>query len=612
VPSSSLVPVRRPALVAALVALTAGAVLAQAPAVPPAAAPASASEPPPPMTVPAATALKAPPASGLHYPAAEHRPVQHTYHGVTVTDDFEWLEKGDDPATKTWVAAQNQLSRSWLDAVPGRAALHERLSALVNSTSNSYHDLVERGGWVFALKNQPPKQQPLLVRLKSVDDVASEQVVFDPNAVAANGSLAIDFYTPSLDGRRVALSVSENGSEDGTLRVIDVASGQDLGDRVPRAAYPTAGGSVAWAAGNGGFYYTRMPAPGERAEADIHFYQQIWYHALGTPSEQDRYEAGKDFPRIAETALQTSRDGTISTAIVENGDGREYTLYVRGDQGWRVLAQAADGIKAVKIGDDDALYLLSQKDAPKGKVLRLPKAAFDKGQSVDWSRVEVVSKEGGGSVTDFALAGDKLYIAGIAGGPSILMAVDLKSHGVTNVKLPPISSVAELAEVGAGQVVAEIASYTTPTAWMHVAAGQAPRRSALFVTSAANFDDCEVVREFATSRDGTKVPLNILHRKGTRLDGRNPTILYGYGGYGVNMEPAFRAAVRPWLDRGGIYVVANIRGGGEYGDAGTWRATSRTSRTCSTTSSRRPNTSSSAATRRRNASASTAAATAAC
>jgi prolyl oligopeptidase len=520
---------------------------------------------------PQASAASAPAtAAGTRaYPYAPPKTVSHEYHGTVVKDDFEWLENGNDPATKAWVAAENAYSRNYLDAMPARSALHERLHALMSSTSNAYGSLDERGGIVFALKNAPPKQQPLLVTLQSVDDVASERVVFDPNVVATNGSLTIDFYRPSLDGKRVAISVSENGSEDGTLRFVDVATGQALPDRIPRVAFPTGGGDVAWSAGSTGVYYTRYPDPGTRPEADAHFFQQVWYHKLGTPASEDKLEVGTDFPRIAETRLESSRDGRIVTALVANGDGGDYALYLKtpgpnNEGAWRRIADFADGVKDAQVGEDNALYLRSLAGAPRGKLLRLPVGPAT--AKVNWAKVPVVVPQSDGTIEHYLVAGNTLYVADQLGGPSRLRAVDIASRRATPVALPPVSGVNELAKVGKHDVLANLTSYLAPSAWSHVS-GRTPRRSALFVTADVNFNDCEVVREFAPSKDGTKIPLNIIRRKGVQLDGHNPTILYGYGGYGVNMTPGFSAARRVWLDRGGIFVVANLRGGGEYGEA---------------------------------------------
>ena len=518
---------------------------------------------------PAAASSPATAAGARAYPYAEPKPVTHEYHGIVVKDDFEWLENPADPATRTWLRAENAYSRNYLDAMPVRAALHERLQALMSSTSNSYFSLEERGGLVFALKNAPPKQQPLLVTLASVDDVASERVVFDPNVVAANGSLTIDFYRPSLDGRRVAISVSENGSEDGTLRFVDVATGQELPDRIPRVAFPTGGGDVAWGAGSAGVYYTRYPDPGSRPDADAHFFQQVWFHKLGTPVGDDKLEVGADFPRIAETRLESSRDGRVVAATVGNGDGGDYSVYLKtansyGEGAWRRIAADQDGVKDVQIGEDNALYLRSLADAPRGKLLRLPLASA--AGKVKWDKVPVVVPQSDGTIEHFIVAGPTLYVADQLGGPSRLRAIDVGSRHATPVALPPVSGVRERARVGKRDVVANLTSYLAPSAWSHVS-GRKPQRTALFVTADVNFNDCEIVREFATSKDGTRIPLNILRRKGMRLDGHNPTILYGYGGYGVNMTPGFRPEERVWLDRGGVYVVANLRGGGEYGEA---------------------------------------------
>jgi prolyl oligopeptidase len=161
----------------------------------------------------------------------------------------------------------------------------------------------------------------------------------------------------------------------------------------------------------------------------------------------------------------------------------------------------------------------------------------------------------------------KVYASELVGGPSKLQAVDLKTREISDIALPPVSAVNGLVRGEHDEILADIASYVTPPAWYHVQPGHEPRKTALVVTSAANYDDAEVKREFAVSKDGTKIPLNIIMRKGTKLDGSNPTILYGYGGYGVSMTPYFSSIRRIWLDHGGIYVVANIRGGGEYGEA---------------------------------------------
>ncbi|MDI4634838.1 S9 family peptidase [Pelomonas sp. V22] len=495
------------------------------------------------------------------YPATPRLPVQDTYHGTTITDDYRWLEDFGKPEVKAWVAAQNKLSRAALDAVPGRAAVEERVRGLLNSRSSMYYGLQRAGGKWFAIKQQPPKQQSLLVMLDSPDALASEKVVLDPNERAADGSLAIDFYVPSPDGKRVAVSLSEKGSEDGSIHLIEAASGQQVDVVIPRVQYPTGGGSVAWSADGKSLFYTRYPAPGERAASELHFHQQVWQHRLGQPLKADRYVIGKEFPRIGATVLSVARSGE-QLAMVANGDGGEHAFYLHGKQGgWQRLAAYEDNIKKAEFGNDGWLYLLSNKDAPRGKILRIPLA------KPQLKNAQLLVPETEGVLQHMEINGGKLFVSALLGGPSKLSVVDLKTLAMKDIALPPVSSVSGLQGGADGEVLALLQSYTEPPAWWRLQSEGQPVKTALASRSPVDFSDVEVKREFATSKDGTQVPLNIIHRKGLKLDGSNPTILNGYGGYNISQTPGFSITRKLWLERGGVYVIANLRGGGEYGEA---------------------------------------------
>lgn len=226
-------------------------------------------------------------------PPTPKKPVVDEYHGHKVADDYRWLENWDDPAVRAWSDAQNQRTRAYLDGLVVREPIRKWLREVANATSVSYYLIRLPRDVFFAMKAQPPKNEPFLITLKSLDDPASERVILDPNQLNSKGTTAIDFYVPSLDGRYVAVSLSEGGSEEGTLHVYDVTTAKETGDVIPRVNKGTGGGSVTWNGNGSGFLYTRYPADGERPKEDLDFYQQVYFHKLGSPSAQTLTRLGK-------------------------------------------------------------------------------------------------------------------------------------------------------------------------------------------------------------------------------------------------------------------------------------------------------------------------------
>ncbi len=503
-------------------------------------------------------------------PPTAVKPVSDSYHGVTVADPYRWLEDAGDPAVKDWSDAQNKHARAYLDGVVVRPLIKTALTRLISTTSPSFYGLKRGGDTIFAMFSQPPKQQPMLAAMPLTADPDAARVVIDPNAMNAKGTTAIDWFVPSPDGSLVAVSMSDGGSEDGTLHIFDVATGRDVDTPIPGVQYPTAGGGMAWAADGKSFWYTRYPTGGP--EEDRHFHQHVFLHTIGQPAANDPDLLGKDIPnaKIAEIQLDDTFDPGHPIAIIENGDSGRYVVYALKGDTFVQVAGYNDQIIAATRGPDHALYLVSRSGAPHSKILKLAPGEFD------LRHAKVIVPEDDGTIAaigeddtlPFAIAGGRLYVKKLVGGPSRVDIYDLNGKKQGTLPLPDIAAVDEVVPAGDDGVLFSVATYLRPPyfARYDAAAGKAAETK-LVQTSAIGFDDVEAVRVFTASKDGTKVPVNIIRRKGTRLDGNNPILLYGYGGYGISMTPRFLGAERRvWLDGGGVYAVANIRGGGEYGE----------------------------------------------
>jgi prolyl oligopeptidase len=505
-------------------------------------------------------------------PASPKKPVADTYHGVTVADDYRWLEDWDDKAVKAWSEAQNVHARGVLDKLPAADILRQKLTKIMAAKTTGHSSLAVRGGKVFALRRQPPKERPFLVVLPAADKPDDAKVLLDPTELDKKGGTAIDWFVPSPDGKLVAVSLSKGGSEAGDVHLYDAETGQPTGEVIPRVNNGTAGGGLAWAADGKGFYYTRYPRGKERPAEDLDFYQQLYFHALGSSTESDRYELGKDLPRIAEIKVTLHAESGRLLATVQNGDGGEFAFFLRSAEGnWRPVAKFEDRLVQAAFGPDGSLYAVSRKDAPKGKILRLAAG------SAELAKATTVVPEGEDTiVTDFWTAPDeatvlptakRLYVTYQLGGPSVIRCFGYDGKPLGGPKQPEVAAVSGLTSAGGDDVLFRAESFTQAGAvYRFRPAADETKRLPLTSDPPVDLSDVTVVREFATSMDGTKVPVSILLPKGAKRDGTSPCLLTAYGGYGVNIEPGFDSASRILFDHGFVLAVANVRGGGEYGE----------------------------------------------
>jgi prolyl oligopeptidase len=494
--------------------------------------------------------------------------VTDTYHGVTVHDPYRWLEDGSAPAVQTWTREENAHTRAHLDAVASRPAIKSKLEALVTRGSPSFYSFKARGERIFAMLNEPAKQQPMLVGLNAAAEPASSTVLLDPNTIDAQGTTTIDWWRPSPDGKLFAVSLSQRGSEIGTLHIYETSTGEEISEPIPQVQAPTAGGSLAWTADGSAFWYTRYPGA-EGPEADRQFYQQVYFHKLGSDWRNDAMVLGtKDgLPRVAEIFLGRDNRRNLIVAQVQNGDGGEFAHFVLSEDGVTQLADFKDKIVEVDSSPSGVIFAVSRADAPNGKVVKLrpPFTRFALRQAeVVVPESELVIQMGG----SLAVTRSHLMVRDTVGGPNRVRIFDHKGKPQGLLPLPEAASIGEIAPLPEGDALYSVRTYLRPryVARWKAATGQS-EETKFADTAAYSFEEVEVVREFATSKDGTKVPVNIIQKKGTVRDGSNPAILYGYGGYGVSLKPSFLGTrTRVWLDGGGIYAIANIRGGGEFGE----------------------------------------------
>jgi prolyl oligopeptidase len=496
-------------------------------------------------------------------PLAEVHIVKDTYHGTAVEDPYRWLED-ESPETVAWTTAQTTFAQAAIEKLTDIGVFRTEVEKILNAPITTYSHLKVAGNKLFAERKLPNKEQPELIVLTDPEHVKTAKVAFDP-ITPDHPRRSVDWWVPSPDGTKLAIAASDGGSEIADLHILDLA-GKEL-EVVPNVQRATAGGDVAWTPDGKGVYYTRYPAAGEKPETERDFWQQLYFHELGTPVAKDRYELGKDLPKQAEIVLQSDTRGRV-LASVQQGDGGIFRYYLKDAKGWRQLADWDDQIALVVFGGTPDLWLVSRKEAPHGKLMKLAATAKTTAEAT------VIVPEGKDSiVTAFqpksgVLAiGDRVYVNYQLGGPSEVRAFSLAGKPQKSPVGPSVSS-ASTPLAWRGDVLVWFASYTTPSTLTRFATKTGKLTELREFTPAypVDFTNVEARREMATSKDGTAVPLNIMWPKGAPQDGTVPCVVHGYGGFAINEEPGESISFAPLLSRGFCVVDVNLRGGAEFGE----------------------------------------------
>jgi prolyl oligopeptidase len=491
--------------------------------------------------------------------------VVDTWHGVKVADPYRWLEKSDSDEVKSWTEKQNAHMRKLLDAVPDRQRIADRLWQL--------HEIGALG--VPVVKGEGKKRRYFYTRrtgkqnqpvLYLREGGGAERVLVDVNQLSTDGTRALDWWFPSEDGRLVAFGVSSNGDEESVLKVREVATGEDLPDVISR----TRACSVAWLPDGKGFYYTRYPLAGTVPPGEEKYHRSVHFHKMGTDPALDPKVFGegrdlKDYPHV-----QLSPDGRWLGIEVGQGYARtEVFLLDTRAAGGKPVPVVTGQAAIYKVAEvlDDRLYLLANEGAPR---YRLFSADPRRPAREHWKEV---IPEGPDTLSSIHYIGGRLAASYLRDASSRVRLHDARGKLLREVALPGLGTAADLSGQQRGrELFFSFVSYLTPTIVFRHDLDKRDDEGATTVwqrlSPPIDASGFEVSQVRYPSKDGTQIPMFLVHRKGLERDGKNPTLLYGYGGFNISLTPAFAAQVAPFIERGGVYAVANLRGGAEYGE--TW------------------------------------------
>lgn len=506
----------------------------------------------------AAAAIAALSASApLRYPVAERSTYVETYFGTQVADPYRWMENIDSPQTRAWVLAQAKFAQQYMDSIPERAAIYNHVRAAYNYAKRSAPD--HHGKHYFYSANSGLQNQSVLY---TMDGPSGEsRVLLDPNGLSSDGTISVGGESFTRDGSLLAYSLQASGSDWETWHVRNVATGNDYSDELQWSKFSDA----AWLPDKSGFYYERYPQPkaGEEFKA-ASLNQAVYFHKLGTPQPADTlFFARPDHPDWY-VGFQLSRDGRYGIIVLSNGTSPNNELSYVDMRDPKHVAHELFPIDKANYSPIDVvgstLYLQTTDNAPNGRVM-----AVDLHQP----RVErAIVPERNSALQGVSLLHDRFVASYLQDGHSVVRVYDTAGRFIRNVDLPGVgSSDGFNGEREDRYTYYSFSGYTTPNRLYKydVLTG----KSSLYWQPKVKFDAGKYTTKlvFFSSKDGTRVPMEIAYRKGIALDGTNPAILYGYGGFDIPITPRFSTFIASWLDMGGIYAVANLRGGSEYGES---------------------------------------------
>ena len=494
----------------------------------------------------------------ISYP--ETRKVDQTddYFGTKVADPYRWLENLDSEETKAWVEAQNKVTFSYLNEIPVREQIKQRLTKLWNY--EKYGIPFKEGGRYFYSKNTGLQNQNVLYTSASL--MAEPRVLLDPNTLSSDGTVALTGYTITDDGKLIAYGLAASGSDWQEWKVRDVETGKDLPDHIKWVKFSGA----SWSKDGKGFFYSRYDEPKEGSKmASTNYFQKLYYHRIGTAQSEDAlvYERPDDKEMLVNGGV--TEDGRYLIINLGKGSSRYNGIYYKDlrakDAPVVKLLDRFDASYDFVDNDGPIFWVRTDLNAPRGKIIAIDTR---KPERANWKEIVPQSAE---TLQGVKIVNDMFAVSYLKDAHTQIKIFSLDGKLVREVQLPAIGSASSL--VGKRkdkEAFYSFSSYTMPSTIYHY--DMVTGKSTVFKQPKVDFDSSvyETKQVFYKSKDGTRVPMFITHKKGIKLDGNNPTLLYGYGGFNASQTPGFSVGNLVWMEMGGVYAVANLRGGGEYGE----------------------------------------------
>ena len=496
-------------------------------------------------------------AADITYPSAPAGSQVDEYHGIPVTDPYRWLEELDSPPTRKWVKAENRLTENWLKKFPAREKYRQRLQALWNF--ERYSVPWKEGGRYFFKRNDGLQNQSVVYTLRNLQD--KPRVLLDPNQLSKDGTVALAGESVSPDGKYYAYGISDAGSDWTEWRVREIGSARDMDDRLKWIKFS----SVSWSADSKGFYYSHYDAPKQDQQLkSVNYFPKLYYHRLGNPQDKDRLIYQRADHKDWSFSGTATDDGRYLLISVERGTEQKNLLY------FQDLRHPEKGIHPVieewrasyeYLGNKGSrFWFLSNDQAPRGRILEID---LENPASENWKEIVSQSQD---TIETASMIDDSFILSYLHDAWHKVVIHPLKGKA-WELKLPGMGSAGGFyGKRTDKETFYSWTSFNTPARIYHL--DMSTGHSSLFKAPRLKFDPNDYVTRqvFYKSKDGTRIPMFISHRKDLKPDGKTPTLLYGYGGFNISLTPWFSVSRLVWMEAGGIYAVANLRGGGEYGE----------------------------------------------